>query len=311
MNDRPAHSSATLPARPASPASRRIWVLADPHIGHVSDDRDGGDWLAMVMADRRDGIGPVDYAINLGDASHQSLAEQLDRWVELRDSSGVGPWFEIVGNHDFRSFSSGLFSRIVGAPRYWEVVDGNVAIFSLPAERGNAAGMLIPPVEAWLRERIAAHADKNIILAAHQFPYDTVANSTKVPRCLYPRDAVERFCRDVHVDLWLGGHVHSQPRTPDCSVVRNGTTFINAASASHTYNTEACNSIVLELRAGSRQAGGLCRDHDRARFLPEHEIAIRFAHPCEFSPAGPVMTPVELDVSPHYSRIDEEQVVQF
>jgi len=68
---------------------------------------------------------------------------------------------------------------------------------------------------------------------------------------------------------------------------------------------------VLELRAGSREAVGRCRDHDRGRFLDDHEVAIHFTHPCEFSAAGPTFTPVELDVSPHYCRIEEEQVAGF
>ena len=293
------------------PSSRRIWVLADPHIGHVSDGRDGGEWLDGVTADRHAHLGPMDYALNLGDVSHAAQDDQFARWAAWRDGCGVSPWFEIVGNHDFAGLETGAYQRQVRRPRYWSMLDGNLAFFSLPAERGNAAGLLIPPVEAWLREQIAAAGRRNIIIVAHQFPYETVARSTQPARCLYPRDAVERFLGEVHVDLWLGGHIHSGGRTAAWSAVRNGTTFINAASASHTYNTGMCNTFVLELAAGSAEGVARCRDHDGQRWLDDFQVPLRFAYPFEPAEPGPVFMPADLVIPPHYSRIDDEQVAGF
>jgi len=243
--------------------------------------------------------------------AHQYTDEQFTRYTRLREQSGIDRWFEVVGNHDFHGTESGLYQRIVNSARYWSLIDGNVAIFNLPAERGNAAGLFIPEVEAWLRECIAAHADKNVVVAAHQFPSGTVEGSDRPSRGLYPKDAVAGFLRDVRVDLWLGGHIHSGRRTPACSAAVNGTIFINAASASHTYNTEACNSFVLDLAAGKRDAVARCRDHDRRRFLDDQEVAVRFAHPCEFSASGPTLAAFDLDVPPRYSQIEEEQVTHF
>lgn len=289
--------------------TRRIWLIADPHIGHVSDGRDGGDWLELAMNDRRANI-PADYAINLGDCSHGYQPAQFRRYVQLRDSAGL-PFFDLLGNHDFHGTQTGDYQRIVSPHRYWSLIDGNVAFFSLPAERGNAAGLLLPPVEAWLREQIRRHDDKNIIIAAHQFPYGTVEYSTRVSRCMHPRDAVERLLAELPISLWLGGHIHMSERAPSWSACRNGTVFVNVASASHSYNKNAANSCLLELRGGSADARVLCRDHDRARWLDDHATAVRFRYPCEFSTTGPVFTPFALDVPDWYSRIEEEQVTGY
>ena len=293
------------------PTTRRIWLIADPHIGHVSDGRDGGDWLAMAMADRRDNIGPVDYAINLGDVAHGYQPEQFARYVQLRDSSGIGRWIDLVGNHDFHGTETGDYQRIVSPHKYWTLTDGNVAFFSLPAERGNAAGLLVPEVEAWLRQQIAAHAGKNIVMAAHQFPSFTVQHSERPARGLYPRDVVEKFLRDMPVALWLGGHIHMAARTPAWSMTRDGVTFINVASASHTYNKDAANSVLLELTEVSTEVIARCRDHDRHRWLDEHEVRITFRFPCWFSADAPTFTPFALNVPGCYAKIEEEQVTGF
>lgn len=290
-------------------ATRRIWLIADPHIGHVSDGRDGGDWLELAMADRRENI-PADYAINLGDVSHGYQPAQFAHYVQLRDSSGLR-FYDLLGNHDFHGTETGDYQRIVSRHRYWSLIDGNVAFFSLPAERGNAAALLLPPVEAWLREQIALHHDKNIIIAAHQFPYDTVEHSTRASRCMYPRDVVERFLADLPISLWLGGHIHMSERAPSWSARRNGTVFVNVASASHSYNKPAANSCLLEMNDGSADGRVLCRDHDRGRWLDDHAMAVRFRYPCRFSAEGPVFAPAELDVPHWYSQIEEEQVTGY
>lgn len=293
------------------PTMRRIWLIADPHIGHVSDGRDGGDWLELVFADRREHMGPIDYAINLGDVSHNYAPDQFTRWAQLRDASGVSRWAELVGNHDFHGTETGDYQRRVTPHRYWTLVDGNVAFFSLPAERGNAAGIFVPPVEAWLREQMAAHADANRVIAAHQFPSGTVEHSLKPSRGLYPVDAVSRFLADVQPDLWVGGHIHMTGRTPAWTAVRDGLTFINVASASHTYTKDMASSFVLEMTEGSRDVVARCRDHDRHRYLDEHEVRLQFRHPCRFAPPGPTFTPFTLNVPSWYSKIEEEQVTGF
>ena len=297
--------------------TRRIWLLADPHIGHESDGLDGAEWVALDVQDVRDNVGGIDYVINLGDMSHKYQPEQLQQYVDIRDGSGIGPWFEVCGNHDFHATETGDYQRIVGCPRYWRIDDGNLLMVSLPAQRGNAAALFLPEVEAWLREQLAEQADRNIIVCAHQFPCDTVETTERPARGMFPRAAVERFLDDVKRDtggalrLWWGGHIHSGPRGDGHIARRDGVTFINAASASHSYNTQRCHGFVLEMAAGQRIARARCREHDTARFAEEHSTDIELLHPVELSADGPAFTSFDLDVPDHYAKIDEEVVESF
>ncbi|MCG3179539.1 MAG: 3',5'-cyclic adenosine monophosphate phosphodiesterase CpdA [Phycisphaerae bacterium] len=295
----------------SNPRTRKIWFFADPHIGHESDGRDGGDWLAMDVADLRDNVPDIDYAVCLGDMSHAYKPEQLQGYADIRAGSHIARWFEVCGNHDFRSTRTGDYQRIVRCPRYWTLRDGNVLMIDLPAERGNAAGLFVPEVQAWLRREIAAAPDCIVIVCAHQFPCLTVERTERPERGLYPSADVERFIRDVRIDLWWGGHIHSGPRTANHIARKWGVTFINAASASHSYNTQRCESFVLELADGSDRAEARCRDHDNARFLPEQSTTVELSRPVKLSDAGPVLTPADLDVPERYSRIDDEVVMQF
>jgi hypothetical protein len=300
-----------------SSMNRRIWMLADLHIGHESDGRDGGDWFEVDVADVRDNLGGVDYVINLGDVSHSHQPEQLQRYADVRDASGLGPWFEVCGNHDFHATETGDYQRIIGEDRYWRLVDGNLLMLSLPAERGNAAALFLPEVEAWLREQVAEHPDHNIIICAHQFPCDTVERTERAARGMFPRTAVERFIEDVQRDtggalrLWWGGHIHSGPRGDGHIARRDGVTFINAASASHSYGTGRCHGFILDMEARQRLARARCREHDTPRFVREHSAEVEFLHPIVLDDDGPTFTAFDLDVPGHYAKIDEEVVESF
>ncbi len=285
--------------------------MGDAHIGHVSDDRDGGDWLRMSVEDAAGDVGGIDYVVNVGDLTHQSLDEQLRTYADIRERSGIGRWFEMSGNHDMKSVFRGAYADIAGCPRYWTLVDGNMVFLSLPAERGNAAGLFVPEVESWLRGRIAAHQDKNIIICAHQFPYDTVDRSTRPARCLYPHETVKRFRDDVRIDFWLGGHIHSGPRQKTATVTKGATTFMNVASVSHTYDTEVCNSVFLDVEDGSQQVTARCRDHDHRNFMDDHEVKVGLTYPARLGGDGPVFEPFELDVAEFYRNIHDEQVDDF
>lgn len=291
------------------PKTRRIWILADAHIGHVDDGRDGAEWLQLAIDDMCANVQPVDYAINLGDMSHAFTEGQLKTYAKIRGASHIARWYELVGNHDFKSIAPGHYERWIGCPRYWALRDGNVSFFSLPHERPNAAGLFLPEVEAWLRRAMPAAAGGNVIMAAHSFPYDTVEFSTRVPRCMYPKAAVERFLKDVRVDVWLGGHIHMKPRTPAASCVKGGTTFINCASVSHVYGTKACNSFVLTFTEGSHTLLAQCRHHDAACFVDEQSLAIKLPKPYE--PGEPAFAPEPLRIPEKYGLMEADEVESF
>lgn len=289
---------------------RRVWVLADAHIGQVSDERDGAEWLQTAVDDIRANV-PVDYVINLGDMTAKWQTEQFQRYADIRAASGLGPWFEVVGNHDFRGLTTGDYQRLIASPRYWQLTDGNLNFFSLPAERGNAAGMFLPPVEAWLRDAAGRSAGGNVVMAAHSFPHDTVEHTLRPARYLHPADVVWKFLDEVRVDLWLGGHAHMTPRSRSWHAVRRGVPFINCASVSHAYNTEASHSFVLELAEGSSHLVARCRLHDQQRFQEQFEVHVALPHAAELSAGDPQLTAVELEIPDYLAAIDEEIVESF
>jgi 3',5'-cyclic AMP phosphodiesterase CpdA len=263
---------------------RCIWVLADSHIGHVDDGRDGADWLALSIADMRRYAPRIDYALFLGDASHGYRPEQFRRYVRLRRGSGIRRWYEIAGNHDYHGVESGDYGRIVRAPLRYTVVDGNLAWVFFSAERGRAAGLIGEETAAWLANRLARYQDRNLVVCSHQLVFGTVDHSDNEERFLHPCEVVADLRSRFRVDLWLSGHYHSRPRIPADAVRKDGTTFINVASVSHVYNTAACNSFLLEAGGGSRVMRARCRVHDAGRFDPRFEVRVPFPYPFVFDP---------------------------
>lgn len=288
--------------------SRRIWALGDAHIGQEADGRDGADWLRLAVDDMRANLQPIDYVLYVGDMTAAYQESELQEFAEIRGQSGLDPWYEVVGNHDFQSTVLGTYDRWIRCPKYWSLLDGNLAIFALPAERCNAAGLFLPEVDAWLRREVVAAAGRNIILCAHSFPYDTVEHSTRVIRCLYPRAAVARFLEEVRVDLWLGGHIHMRPRTAAWCVRKGPTTFLNAAGVSHAYGTRASTSMLLEIAPGSQRLVIRCRHHETQAFLPEFEATVNL--PFAFQPGadGPQFQAHALQIPSHYREIELDEV---
>lgn len=293
---------------PPPALTRRIWVCADPHTGHVSDGKDGGEWFREAVEDICGLEERVDFALCLGDMSYQSLEQELQTYRAVSRESCISRWYEIPGNHDMKSVFSGLYESVIGCPRYWRITDGNTVFISLPAERGNAAGLLVPEVQEWLEQTIGECRQMNIVICAHQFPYGTVEHSTRSERCLYPRDSVERLINTVPIDAWLGGHIHSGKRTPAAAVRKNSITYINVASVSHTYHTEICNSFLLEFTEGERTVRALCRDHDHGAFIPEQSLEIPLRFPAVLDRSTKSFEAFPLEVPERYRTIEPEQV---
>ena len=293
----------TFPAR-----SRRIWVLGDAHIGQAADGQDGAAWLRLAVDDARANLRPIDYVLNVGDMTAAFQESELQEYAAIRDRSGIGPWYEVAGNHDFQSTVLGTYDRWIRCPKYWSLLDGNLAIFSLPAERCNAAALFLPEVDAWLRQSIAAAAGRNIIICAHSFPYDTVENSTRIIRCLYPRAAVTRFMEQVRVDLWLGGHIHMMPRSAAWCVRQGRTAFLNAAGVSHAYGTRASTSMLLEIAPGSQRLAIRCRHHDTREILPEFAAFADLPFAFEPGAGGPQFRAHALNIPAHYRTIEQDEV---
>jgi len=265
--------------------TRRVWILADTHIGRVEDGKDGDQWLRLAVQDVRKNLAPVDYAVFLGDMTARYEPEQFEKYARLRDTSGILPWYEIAGNHDFHGIENGEYFKWTICPLRYVVLDGNLAWFFVSAERGMADGLVCPQTTEWLGQSIARHQHKNIVVCTHQLVHDTVEYSTREARYLHPKEQLEELLSDVRVDLWLAGHAHFAPRTPAYAANKGHTTFLNVASITHAYNTGASVSYILEMEEGTCSARLRCRIHDRCRFAPEFGLHLKL--PQCWHPADP------------------------
>lgn len=275
-----------------APVTRRVWAWADAHIGAEADGLDGAQWLELAAGDIKKNLPPVDFIVSLGDLTNNGLVEQLDRYKVVRDSSGIGPWYEMLGNHDRRAFREGTWSQYVSLPGRAVLLDGNLVWILLSVEFDGAAGRLSPGTFQWLHDTIALYQDRNIIVCTHQPVYDSVNASKKEARCLFRYEydgreyehgriseeefrRVERMLEELRVDLWLCCHAHSGPRDAGWAAMKGRTQVVNIASISHNYGTNACRSFVLEMTEGSDIVELRSRNHDKACFEPEFGVKTR------------------------------------
>jgi predicted phosphohydrolase len=260
------------------PARRRVWAASDLHIGlgdKRADGIDGEEWMARALKDLAANTGPLDYAVVCGDLTQNGKAADLEKYLALRNGSGIPAWYELAGNHEYYHKGIGNYRRLIRSTDPYEMLDGNVAWLFLSDEKHSRQGDLTAGTLDWLRERLAALRDHVVIVCSHQLVHGTVRDSGRSELRLHPRAAIEAVLAEHHVDLWLSGHYHhNRARSVDETTARDGTTFINVASLSHAYFTGASQSFVFEFEAGRKEIVGRCRLHDESRFVEELEVRV-------------------------------------
>lgn len=295
----------------AGPDARRVWAWSDSHLGgNVADHagREGAEWMQLCMKDLKDKLSPVDYALPLGDITDDGTEEQVQQYVELRRAAGVGTWYDLAGNHDYAAVADGCWAKLVDRPIRYIVLDGNCAWFIIGANQGRDVGWQPKPVLAWLRRVLAEHQDKNVIVCTHQPVCGTVASSTGEGAYLslagpakesFPNNAkpFDDLLKEVRVDLWLCGHVHGGKRSPRHIARRGATTFINVSAMGRMYNTGACTSCLLEMRAGQKEMLARCRNHESGAFVEDQQVRVEFPNPWRFA-AKPELIPASSGLTP-------------
>lgn len=275
-----------LPSVSASSSSnvRRVIVMSDIHIGKYSRGLDGAEWLARAYSELDRNNELMDYGLTLGDITHHGDCHGLQKYLKLRDKSQIPKWFELAGNHEYRRENIKYYRQLVRNPAPYSIVDGNIVWLLVSDENDLAPGNISTHSLRWLEKKLVQHQDKIVILCTHQIPSNTVRRSNEGKFCLQPRKAVSRILSYPQIALSLFGHEHHSPYTNENKARKNGTTFINAASVSHAYGTEASGSLVLELRQGDTKIIARRRNHDRQIFQQEFDAIIplhtdiKFAH---------------------------------
>jgi 3',5'-cyclic AMP phosphodiesterase CpdA len=313
----------SLPAA-AADATRRVWVFSDCHVGLggiTNADKSVTQWLDHAVTDMQKTKLPISFVLTLGDLTHASQAEQFEQYLGLKKKAGYAPWWEIAGNHDHASIKEELWERYIKLPTRFTLADGNGIWICFSVERSGAGGKISQETLAWLRQTIQANSNKNVIVCSHQPVGHTVARSTKDHRLLYcpapgdpepglypgvePTDPdakreatdeaiqrVEQLVKDVRVDLWLCGHIHSSSRNKDWIVKKGNTTYINVASVNPSYGNSNGGSFVLEFQPGSKTVAARYRNHESGIFMEKNSTTVEFPFP--WQPATkPTLTPAK------------------
>lgn len=261
-------------ARGPDPEKRRVAVFSDIHIGREWNGIDGADWFEMALADIFWNVGPVSYAITLGDITHEGDLASLEKYKALRESSAIPCWFEIAGNHDHWNRGIRNYRRVLGNPAPHVHIDGNIAWFLVSTESSNCAGYISRRNIRWLERSLARHANKVRIVCTHQPPYRTVRKSSEPDFCLHPRWRIRNLVKDRKIDLFLCGHEHHEPYSGACMDSLGGTTLINAASTSHAYGTGFSESLTIDLEEESKIIRIRRRHHDGETWADEFEMEV-------------------------------------
>ena len=263
-------------------AERRVWVWADTHIGMRKDGKDGAEWGELSIRETQKNLAPPDYVAVLGDMTHGYRREQFKAYARLKRLSGWPRWYELVGNHDFNGTTSGDYWRSVRREERYVLLDGNLAWVFVSAERGKSDGIVRPPTRRWLPRVLAKHRDKNVIVCSHQLVENTLRYSDHSGAVISPTGWIAKLLEEHRIDVWLCGHEHG-PKRDHRQIKRIGrTTFINVASLSHAYGTQACNSFLFEMSEGSRTFAALCRHHDRERYVKNLSTVVELPYPMRF-----------------------------
>ena len=256
------------------PSNRQVLVLADAHIGLKADHLDGAEWLSRAFNDIRENILPIDYALFLGDMVHEGTKKFLEIYIELRKRSGIVKWFELAGNHDYGINELNNYELLIRSSKPYSFIDGNIVWFFLSDEAPNAPGNISDATCQWLKESIARHQNKIIIVCSHQLVYDTVFASLITSRYIHPKEKLSEVLSESTVDLWLCGHAHFKPYSQEAIVRKANTTFINVASLSHAYGTKESQSFILEFINNEKKIMCRRRVHDNKSFSDKFEVEI-------------------------------------
>jgi 3',5'-cyclic AMP phosphodiesterase CpdA len=259
-----------------------VWVCSDIHIGYTDDQLDGEQWFANALSDIST-LGPVDYALVLGDIAHYGTPEDFQKYLSLREQSAIAQWYELAGNHDLYSGGITNYCELINPDKSYMVLDGNLVWFLLSDEEVSTEGEIGENTCTWLKKMISQNQDKIIIVCSHQCVYGTVRDSTVSDRHLYPKERIEDILNTLRVDIWLCGHQHFYPYSHEDIFTNDTTTFLNVASMSHAYSSTMSQSFFLEIERGRKEITAYYRSHDLYAFDDKFTVSIPVPFPIKLS----------------------------
>ncbi len=246
-----------------------VWALAD------IQPRNGSHREAFEAAveDINENVPGVDMAIVAGDIVHLTEEEVFDWYIETRDGSYIGEWYEIIGNHDLKSDRGKLFKEKLREDVDYAVTKGNILfIFMSDSERGKATE--IPDeVFEWWKDLVINNQDKIIVVTTHAplkgsgIPFSFIRE-----RQVIDSERFTEVMKDYNVDLWLSGHLHVPNGIMNNTVTKEeygGADFIHISSIRPEFlGIKESESRVLTFVCGSDKVLVRSRNHHDRDYSP-------------------------------------------
>jgi hypothetical protein len=276
-------AASAIHALPAESSNEKIphkaWVLSDVHCGYTEGGKDGAAWFTAACEDMQKNVPAIARAMTLGDITHGGGEPQLKSYLTARDASGIKTWHEVAGNHEYHGPTAAAYIKLIRSTDPYTVIEGNIVWIFLSDQKAGVAGELLPETCDWLEKELSAHKGKNIIVCSHQGVKGTTFRTDKADRHLHPADRIAAIIATSEIALWMSGHEHHTPYSPQHIARVGDTTFLNVASLSHAYKTGSSQSTLLEFTAGETQLTARRREHDTQTFLAPYEVKIPLRYP--------------------------------
>lgn len=266
--------------------TRRVVAMSDIHIGKVDDGQDGEYWLERALADLDANVSSIDYGLVLGDITQNGFAEDLKKYIRLRDASRIPAFYELAGNHEYYRNNIDQYRNLIRSTEPYAKIDGTLAFFFMSDMEASRPGQWTSEACDWLDGQLKEHRDKVTVVCSHQLVPNTVRRTEESPFCLNPVSRIDQLLADRAIDLWLGGHEHHSPYTEDKIARKGNTTFINIASLSHAYGTGASGSVVMEFMEGASAIKIRRRNHDDQTYMRDFDVSVPLRAPIGEFAAG-------------------------
>jgi len=261
-----------------------VWALSDTHIKdekHMKPFRN-------AVEDVNDNVPNVDMAINAGDVAHFPKAESYDLYIKTRDGSYIKEWYEIIGNHDYKTDKGNIFREKLrgGGDVNYTVEKGNILFIFMSNEDRGKATVISDETFEWWKDLVIKNQDKIIVVTTHApLKGSGITFSGLKPRQIVDSKRFREVLKEYKVDIWFSGHLH-MPQELFGMIVRqknlNGTVFIEISSIRPDLGgIKEPQSRVLTFACGSDKVLVRSRNHERRFFTPGLDKVITLSKPYE------------------------------
>ena len=259
-----------------------VWALSDTHIKDEAHMKP----FENAIEDVNDNVPDADMAINAGDVVNFPTVESYDLYIKTREGSYIKEWYEIIGNHDYKTDKGKIFREKLrgGGDGHYTVEKGNILFIFMSNEDRGKATVITDETFEWWKDLVINNQDKIIVVTAHApLQGSGIMFSAIKERQITDSKRFREVLKKYKVDLWLSGHLHIPQSLPDTLVRQddlNGTVFIEISSIRpDLLGIKEPESRVLTFACSSDKLLVRSRNHQRYFYTPGLDEVITLSKP--------------------------------